>query len=194
MGKVLIQFEPRIFMEKVGAAPEDRELLLMEVYQSLEWARMDRGSLTDKEAAEIMCSRLPERLHAQVHKLVDEWDRPIMPVRGMKEFIKELKDLGYGIYLLSNASIRQHVYWPDIPGSEYFDGTLISADEKLVKPQFEIYRRLFEKFSLKPEECLFIDDSPMNIEASFCCGMPGIVFHNDAEELRRKLKDFEINI
>lgn len=171
MGKVLIRFEPELFMEHVGVAEEDRELLLREVYQSLEWARMDRGSLTDSEAAEIMCRRLPQRLHTQVHRLVDQWDRPILPVEGMAELVKELKDAGYRIYLLSNASLRQHVYWPRIPGSEYFDGTLVSADEKLVKPQFEIYRRLFEKFSLQPEQCLFIDDSPMNIEASFCCGI-----------------------
>ena len=178
--------------EALGAY--NRELLYREIYQSLEWARMDRGSLTDREAAESMCSRLPERLHSQVHRLVDQWDRPILPVEGMAELIKELKQAGYGIYLLSNASHRQHSYWERVPGKEYFDGTLISADEKLVKPQPEIYERLFVKFSLKPEECLFIDDSIMNIEGAYCCGMPGIVFHNDPEELRRKMKELGIRL
>ena len=194
MGNVLIRFEPRLFMERVGVREEDRELILREVYQTLEWARMDRGSLTEAEAAEIMCARLPERLHSQVHRLVDEWDRPILPVEGMAELLKELKQAGYGLYLLSNASSRQHVYWQRVPGHEYFDGTLVSADEKLAKPQKEIYQRLFDKFSLKPEECLFVDDSPVNMEGAFCCHMPGIVFHNDAMELRRKMKALGIRV
>lgn len=194
MGKVLIRFDPDLFMDRVGVAPEDRELLRREVYQSLEWAKMDRGSLTDAQAAEIMCSRLPERLHSQVHRLVDQWDRPILPVEGMEALIRQLKEKGYGIYLLSNASLRQHCYWPRIPGSDCFDGTLISADEHLVKPQFEIYRRLFEKFSLVPEECLFVDDAPLNIEGGCSCGMPGIVFHNDAQELKQKMQAFGIDL
>ena len=53
---------------------------------------------------------------------------------GMKTDGDELKKAGYGVYLLSNASYRQHEYWPRVPGSQYFDGTLISADVKLVKP------------------------------------------------------------
>ena len=194
MGKVLVAFDPDLFMDRVGVRDADRELLRREVYQSLEWARMDRGSLTDAQAAESMCARLPERLHSQVHRLVDEWDRPILPVAGMADLVKELKQAGYGIYLLSNASLRQHCYWPRVPGQEYFDGTLISADVKLVKPQFEIYQMLFQKFSLVPQECLFIDDAINNIEGAFCCGMQGIVFHNDTPELRRKLADFGIQI
>lgn len=194
MGKVLIRFDPDLFMDRVGVRPEDRELLLREVYQSLEWARMDRGSLTDVQAAESICSRLPERLHSQVHRLVDEWDRPILPVPGMEALIRELKQAGYGIYLLSNASLRQHLYWSRIPGSQYFDGTLISADEKLVKPQFPIYHRLFEKFSLVPEQCLFIDDAPINVEGALCCGMPGIVFHSDVKELRRKMQALGVRV
>jgi len=124
MGQVLLRFEPAYFIERVGAAEEDRALLLREVYQSLEWARMDRGSMTEAEAAESMCRRLPARLHETVHALVDRWDRPILPIEGMEELIAELKEKGYGIYLLSNASYRQHEYWPRVPASRYFDGTL----------------------------------------------------------------------
>ena len=87
MGKVLLRFEPAYFIERVGAAEEDRALLLREVYQSLEWARMDRGSMTEAEAAASMCRRLPARLHETVHALVDRWDRPILPIEGMEERI-----------------------------------------------------------------------------------------------------------
>ena len=188
MGQVLIRFDREIFMDRVGVTdPADRELLSREVFLSLEWSRMDRGSLADTEAAEIICRRVPERLHDAVFKLVTFWDRPILEIPGVYELIEELKENGYAIYLLSNASLRQHEYWPRIPASRFFDGTLVSADVKLVKPQPEIYLMLCMKFGLRPEECFFVDDATLNAEAAYMCGMQTAVFHGDAAELRRKL-------
>ena len=106
----------------------------------------------------------------------------------------QLKQAGYGVYLLSNASVRQHEYWPRVPGSALFDGTLISADVKLVKPQPEIYRLLLEKFSLTAQECFFIDDSPANIEGALMCGIPGAVFHGDVALLRKDLRAAGVTI
>lgn len=189
MGQVVLRFAPDFFLDRCGAEGEDKKLLKREVYQSLEWARMDRGSLTDEQAAELICRRLPERLHETVHELIDRWDRPILPVEGMEELIAELKGKGYGIYLLSNASYRQHDYWPRVPACRYFDGTMVSADVKLVKPQPEIYRLLCETFSLKAEECVFIDDAINNAEGAFLCGMHAIVFHDDMDELRTRLRE-----
>lgn len=189
MGNVLIRFDQRHFIQRLGVAEEDAPLLMRELFRSLEWARMDRGSMTEAEATQSICRRLPERLHAAAEKLVCMWDRPILEIPGMYALVEELKAAGYGIYLLSNASVRQHEYWPRVPASKFFDGTLISADVKLVKPQPEIYRLLLETFSLKAEECFFIDDSPANIEGAFYCGIPGAVFHDDAKLLRRALRD-----
>lgn len=187
MGNVLIKFDKKCFLEAVNVSPEDNALLEREVYVSVEWAMMDRGTLTEKEAAERMCARLPERLHEKVHQLVDKWDRPILPMSGMAELAGELKAKGYRLFLLSNASYRQHEYWPEIPGSEYFEDTLISADVKLVKPQPEIYLMALHKFNAKPEESVFIDDATNNVEGAVYCGMEGIVFHGDTDELKKKL-------
>ena len=194
MGQVLLRFDRDYFISRLGIEGEDRELLKREVFLSLEWARMDRGSLTDAEAAESICKRLPAHLHDAAQKLVQMWDRPILPVEGMYELVEELKNNGYGIYLLSNASYRQHDYWPRVPASKFFDGKLISADEKVVKPQPEIYRLLLERFGLKAEECFFIDDVPANIEGAFYCGIPGAVFHGSAKLLRRDLRAAGVKI
>ena len=63
MGNVLLKFDRNYFLDAVGVKPADRRTFMNNVYLSLEWAKMDRGSMTEEEAAASMCSRLPERLH-----------------------------------------------------------------------------------------------------------------------------------
>ena len=188
MGQVLIRFDQKFFVQRLGIGEEDANLLLREVFYSVEWVQMDRGTICEEEAFRKISARLPQRLHDAAWKLVTMWERPILEVEGMYELVEELKALGYGIYLLSNASIRQHEYWPRIPASKFFDGKLISADVKVIKPQPEIYRLCLEKFGLKAEECFFIDDAPANVEGALMCGIPGAVFHADAALLRRQLR------
>lgn len=194
MGNVLIYFDRNLFMDRLGVAEEDKKLLMREVFLSVEWVRMDRGSMVEADAVASCCARLPERLHDAAEKLIQMWDRPILPIPGMYELIRELKEKGYGIYLLSNASLRQHEYWPRIEASRFFDGTLISADEGVIKPQPEIYRLILERFGLRAEECFFIDDVPANIEGALYCGIPGAVFYNDVGYLRKNLRDAGVDV
>lgn len=188
MGNVLIRFDRKIFLDRLDVTQADKDLLLREVFASVEWAQMDRGSKTEETALESICKRLPERLHAAAESLVFHWDEPLIPIAGMYELVEELKANGYGIYLLSNASVRQHAYWPRIPESRFFDGTLISADEQVMKPQPEIYHLCMERFGLKAQECLFIDDMAHNVEGAIWCSLSGAVFHGDAALLRKELR------
>ena len=188
MGQVLMDFNIPYFMKQKNVSPEDEQLLYRNIFHSLEWIGLDRGRYNEAQAVEIMCSRLPARLHDTVYRLVCEWDLPeILPVEGMADLIRELKEKGYGIFLLSNASVRQHEYWPRIPGFQYFDDTLISADVHLVKPEREIFLTAYDKFHIRPEESLFIDDVTINVECATCTGINGYVFQEDTEEFRRWL-------
>ena len=58
----------------------------------------------------------------------------------------------------------------------------------------EYYKRALETFRLNPQECLFIDDATLNIAGAGRVGIKGIVFHEDSEELRKKMKDMGITI
>lgn len=194
MGNVLIRFDRGYFIDRLGVAPEDKPLLMREVFLSVEWVQMDRGSIAEAEAVERVCKRLPAHLHDAAEKLIAMWDRPILPIEGMYELVAELKNAGYSVYLLSNASVRQHEYWPRVPAHSFFDGTIISADEGVMKPNAEYYLRALNKFSLKAEECFFVDDVPSNIEGALYCGISGAVFHGDAVLLRRQLRAAGVNI
>lgn len=193
MGNVLIRFDPQFFLDREGITdPEDRKLILNELFLSVEWAQMDEGTLTEKTAEPFVLSRIPARLQGSVRSLLYTWAYPRDTVPGMEDLVRKLKEHGYRIYLLSNASVAQHDYWPRFSVSRYFDGKLISCDVRMVKPCPGIYRLFTERFSLLPEECVFIDDSPANVAGAVSCGWQGIVFHGDSEELTRKLADLGV--
>ena len=149
------------------------------------------GVIPEEQALAQMCSRLPERLRRPAALCMENWHRYCMwPIEGAGDVVREYKEKGYGIYLCSNASIRLlDCYRQVIPAIECFDGVLFSAEVKCMKPQKEMYLHLFERFGLKPEECYFIDDQPLNIEGARSCGMDGFC-HRDgsAETLRKALE------
>lgn len=69
----------------------------------------------------------------------------------------------------------------------HFDGFLISSKEKIVKPNPAIYKLLLNRFSLIPDECLFIDDMQINIDGAENVGIHGHRF-DGAQELAACLK------
>ena len=189
MGNVLIVFDPGFFMDNAGITdPEDRRLVMNELFVSVEWALMDLGAMKEQELEARVMERIPEHLKERVRRLIYFWWEGRSCVPGMEALAGELKEAGYHLYLLSNASVMQHEYWPRFAISRLFDGKLISCDTGVVKPNPEIYRMFTEKFGLIPGECVFIDDQPANAAAAEMCGWKGIVFHGDAGELREKLK------
>lgn len=188
MGGVLIRWNPEDMLRQYELSRQDMEILNRELFKSVEWIQQDRGILSEEELAQAVCARIPEGLHQPVKTLVYGWHRRhLSPMPGMAELVRELKQAGYHIYLLSNASLALREYFPRIPGSECFEKLLVSAEEKVLKPSHEIFERLYEKFGLNPGQCWFIDDSPQNVEGAIQTGMGGSVFYGDVKRLRREL-------
>ncbi len=195
MGSVLVRFEPAEFIAKLNVSPEDAEALRLEVFRSADWVRLDRGVFTQREAIEACCARLPARLHGYVEELVLHWDAERPEVPGMFELVRELSEQGYPLYLLTNASIRHHEYWPKFRFAPYFgDRIMLSAEWKLMKPEREFYEKAISLLGFDPAESVFIDDQPTNIEGGERCGIPGIVFHNDVPLLRRRLRERGVRV
>ena len=155
---------------------------------TVEWVRMDRGTISDDDALARMQAHLPRHLHGTAEYLVRRWNDPIVPVEGMLELLQALKAKGYRLYLLSNAATRQPIYWARAEASKLMDGVLISAEVKLLKPDPQIYRTFLRKFALRPEECVFIDDTPINVEGALYENMAGIVFNMDVPALAESLR------
>lgn len=187
MGNVLIHWKGDFLMDWMEVKnKEDRELLKRKMYSSLEWPLIDWGYLDEEEAEKIFQSRLPEHLWKYVHHSI-YWEDMIHPVSGMADFITRKKNEGYGIYLLSNAPESVRKYFHLIPGSGCFSGIIFSGGVKLVKPMPEIYQLLLSRFGLKAEECLFVDDLPINCAAALREGFSSFVFNGDVRELEEYL-------
>ena len=64
---------------------------------------------------------------------------------------------------------------------------VVSGEEKLIKPDPEIYKCLLSRFQLCAADCLFIDDSPANVAAARQLGFDAVRFEN-ASTLERELE------
>lgn len=108
-------------------------------------------------------------------------------VEGMYQLLTQLKAEGYKLYGLTNWCSKVRLTMEQFPIFKLLDGQIISSDEKVIKPEPEIYHRLFDKFNIKPEESIFADDRAENIEGGRRLGMEGIVF-TDAKQYERALR------
>lgn len=191
MGKVLVGYDAMRVCRHFMKDEAEMEAVCTSVFVSPEWILLDMGLITEEMALEKMQDRLKDEHAKEMAALcLAHWPEYCMwPIKEMEEVIDTLKSQGFGLYICSNASMRLPMEWKKvIPRIETFDGVLFSAEEKCLKPQKEIYLRLFEKYDLKPEECFFVDDLLLNIEGARACGMDGYCFADgDIEKLKAVL-------
>lgn len=192
MGNVLVFYDSLRVVRQFAEDEEQARDVNTSVFVSPEWLMLDMGVISEHEALQRMQGRLRREGEREAARLcLEHWHEYCMwPVPGMEEMITYLKEKGYGLYLCSNASLRMLSCYKDvIPGIGLFDGVLFSAEVKCMKPQREMYGHLFERFGLKPEECFFIDDQPLNIQGARECGMDGYCFADGNVEKLRKMID-----
>lgn len=189
MGNVLIDFSPMQYVGKLNLNDKaEEEKIFKAAYLNFKSIYMDYGRMTEDEFVDHVVKGIGEKYRDKVRELIVNWHQYLTPIEGMEELVKELKEKGYKIYLLSNAGFNQHDYWEKIPASKYFDGKVVSCDVGEVKPFKEIYEALYKKFDIKPEESFFIDDLIINIFGANRTGMDGYVFTGDVNDLRAELK------
>lgn len=151
------------------------------------WQALDEGTADYEEYVAETLKLLDGEDKQIAQRFFREWHRSMRPIPGVWALIGELKARGYGVYLLSNASTWFAGHLDDYPILRLFDGRLISAPEKMAKPEERIYRLALERFGLNAAETLFVDDRAENTEAAERVGIAGYVFDGDAEKLRERI-------
>lgn len=179
MGNVLLDYNPEIPLREFCSTEESRTIIRKELFQGKEWIMGDEGLIVNEERYPLVKERVPETYHDELKKCVDHWDICMIPIDGAMEFIRKIDELALKRYVLSNACQLFYRYFPRYYDMSAFAGIVVSSDVHMIKPDERIYKYLLEKYQLKPEECLFIDDVPANVEAAKQIGMKGYQFRND---------------
>lgn len=188
LGNVLILFDPSGYVNK-SVSPEKREKFLDVVFKSTEWKNLDLGTLSYDNAKKIFKDKLKDCDNEVDLLFSDNLHSLLKPIVKNTELLKSLKK-NYNLYILSNfhkesfeTVSSNHEFF------EYFDGGIVSAYYQCLKPDEKIYKLLIDKYDLKPEETLFIDDMAENVEAAEKIGINTIHLkdHNMlSDELRNK--------
>ena len=191
-GKVLVEYDFVDFFRRLIPDAKRCMQLASIMTDDETLRRFDREEKPIEELVKDLISENPAfedeiRLFAERYPEIITGEMP-----GMKELLVRLKGEGFSLYGLSNWCSKVYVTMGQYDIFQLMDGYVISSEEHLVKPEAGIYHRLYEKFGLKPEECIFADDKQENIEGARRTGMRGIVFENAAQyerELRRMLRE-----
>ena len=114
-------------------------------------------------------------------------------IPGIYDVMKDLKDRGYQLYCLTNWSHETFPIVKEVHARlfELFDGIVMSGEEKMVKPNPEIYNLLLGRYNLNASESVFIDDRQRNVDGANQVGIQGILF-TGSNNLKEQLAHLSI--
>lgn len=186
IGNVILKYDPINYLLSTYDDLEEMEYVYENIFNSKEWLDLDRGILTYEEASEKLSKKT--RLKGEnILYILSNWKYKSMgEIKSTNILIDRLKNEGkYKLYLLSNFHEDAFYYVKEKYNFVHkFDGRVISFEEKLMKPEKEIYERLLDKYGLNAEESIFIDDSKANIDKAKELGFVGIHYEDSSDLLK----------
>ncbi|MDD5997743.1 MAG: HAD family phosphatase [Bacteroidales bacterium] len=186
-GKVLVDYDFDIFFRRYVPDENRRKQFVPILYNDGLTPVVDRGEKPFEEIVDDLIAENPE-FEPELRIFSEHYpDLIIGEIPGMKNLLKRLKTEGFKLYGLSNWCSKVYITMEQYDIFNLLDGYIISSEVHKIKPEPGIYQSLFDRFSLKPEECVFADDKEENVEASIKEGMPAIVFKN-AEQFETELR------
>lgn len=179
IGNVLVAFAWEEYLKSLGFDEETYEHVANAMFRNEDWYAGDLGLVTTKQWLELFVENDPA-YESQIRYTFENFGKAIVPYKYTKPWTTLLKQRKKKIYFLSNYSEEmfcQSKEQLDFLG--YFDGGLLSWEEKCMKPDDRIYKILLKRYQLKPEKCVFFDDRMENVEGARRAGMKAFLFHTD---------------
>lgn len=195
IGNVLASFDYISYMKEKGYEEGLIGRLCKATVENPLWKEIDRSDSevieetlirsfieSDPEIAEDIRTFL-----INSYEIVKEYDYAADFVRGFKEN-------DYEVYLLSNYGKANFKYIVDVfDFFKYVDGGVISYETAYVKPEAGIFKALIEKYKIKPDEAVFLDDMKANVEAASGLGFNTVHFKN-VEQATKELRMLGVRI
>src|SRR5688572_18730463 len=188
LGNVLIDWNPKYVFDKMFQ-DEEKKKYFFENVCTMEWNEMQDAGRPIKEATEELLVKHPE-WSEYIEAYYGKWkDMLGGAIHETVEIFRELKQTGkYKLYALTNWSAELFPYALEMyEFLHWFDGRVVSGEEKMRKPYPEFYHVLLNRFNVKAEEALFIDDNLRNIEAAEKIGITSIHF-TSPQQLKEELE------
>jgi len=183
LGGVLIDWNPKyVFNDKYFDSEEKRKYFFDNICTS-DWNEEQDAGRSIVEATQVLVGQFPE-WESSIRDYYGRWtDMLKAAIAETVEIFRQLKESGkYKLYALTNwqvglfdiALVRYNfLHW--------FDGRVVSGEEKTRKPFPEFYRRLLDRYDVNPAEALFIDDNLRNVKAAEALGIKGIHFKSSSQ-------------
>ncbi|MGI4749220.1 MAG: HAD family hydrolase [Janthinobacterium lividum] len=192
LGNVLINWDPKILYNKLFSSEAEADHFLENIC-TMDWNEAQDAGRSLKSGTTVLVEQYPQH-QTNIEAYYDRWEEMLNgAIGGSVEIFKQLKASGkYKIYALTNWSselfpiaLRQFEFL------NWFDGIVVSGDEGIRKPHPDFFQILFDRYQVKPEDAVFIDDNLRNVEAAKKLGLKAIRF-TSAEELEKELQDLRI--
>ncbi len=179
-GGVLVDWNPHYLYDGYFGSREKADWFLANIC-TMDWnVQMDGGKPFAQGIAEL--SAVHPQWSREIQMYFDRWmDMMGEEIPHMRELIQDLKRRGYRIFGLTNWSAETFCQVRHRYGIfDLLEGMTVSGEEHVTKPDQAIYRRLLDRFSLVPGECLFIDDNAANVAGAIQAGMAAVRFTDPA--------------
>ncbi|MDR0421890.1 MAG: HAD family phosphatase [Proteiniphilum sp.] len=185
-GGVLIDWNPVYLYRKVFDREEEMNYFLEHVCR-YDWNVLQDAGRPLAEATLSLQEQYPE-YSEEIGMYYGRWDEMLGGIIGENVALIRPLRKKYGVYGLTNwsaetipAAMKRYDFFRDL------DGMVVSGEEKTVKPDPLLYRILLNRYGIRAEESLFIDDSRANIETALQLGFKTVHLTagmNLREELR----------
>jgi 2-haloacid dehalogenase len=192
LGGVLIDWNPDYVYSTIFEDEKKMNDFYAEICTS-EWNEEQDGGRSLKEATEELVARFPDH-EDNIRAYYGRWEEMLKgPIEETVEVLKEVKEkANVKLYALTNWSAETFpVALNRFEFLHWFDGRLVSGEERMRKPFPEIYQLLVRRFNIDPHTAVYIDDNDRNLSAPKEMGIETIHFSN-ASDLRRKLRDLGV--
>jgi 2-haloacid dehalogenase len=192
VGGVLLDWNPRhLYKTMFNGDNEAMERFLAEVCSPAWNLSLDAGKPFASAVADL-CGRFPEQ-SALIAAYDSRWEDMVQgALEDTIDLARTLKANGVPLYALTNfSSEKMALVQARYDFFALFDGMVVSGEIGMVKPDPAIYLHLLERFDLRAEETLFIDDSTINVAGAETAGLNAIHYRS-AFQLRSELAQWRL--
>ena len=182
LGGVLIDWNPEYVYRQIFPDPAQRKWFFEEICTP-DWNEEQDGGRSLEEGTQLLVGRFPDHA-SSIRAYYDRWEEMLSgPIEGSVEILRHLKfNTPTKLYALTNWSAEtfplalqrfEFLHW--------FDGRVVSGEEKTRKPFKDIYEKLIRRFSIIPAESIYIDDNLRNLDPAKALGFHTVHFQDPAQ-------------